>query len=270
MLIFDPYNKPSNWESDEEWSNFFWKNNVLGLYKIISDCLLAQFPKGYMSSFTEKGLHYKSEESIALMRYFENNNLLLLKKFTFSLWVVINSEIENYFEKVEIKLNDNSFVLKYEDSEGKFEELFIPRIIETYEEMRRNNSEINNLIDKLLETDKQIKQYERNFNYNISSQAIEYYKKEIAAGNEKIKKINNDIRLCEIELQERIKKLNLLHELELDLAKWGVIFKRILKTKLFDLSLLTKKTKQSFIHVIEVEFYGNENANKLIPSLRMD
>jgi hypothetical protein len=125
-MLYDP----SNWTSNTEWSNFYWANNALGIYKIISDRLLYKVTPDIIELYRSRGYMFSSSDAISGMEKLDSNNLLLDREFSTSIWLVVDNYDNSTSEKLHVILNREKFELTYTDQSDNTEKIEIPFYVE--------------------------------------------------------------------------------------------------------------------------------------------
>lgn len=104
-------NDPRNWSSDTEWTNFFWRTNVLGIVQTIHDNIIDKFLPNILDAYSSNGFYFGKANDFQIMREFFRHNLLLDKFFKISLYSNIYNS-DNTSETLNLSLNETSFNLE--------------------------------------------------------------------------------------------------------------------------------------------------------------
>ena len=142
MINMDMQNDPRNWTSNTEWSNFYWANNALGIYKIISDRLLNKLTPEIIELYSSSGYKFSSSNAIGSMEKLDKNNLLLDREFSTSIWLVVDNYDHSTCEKLDVILNREKFEMTYTDQADNIEKIEIPYYVEESPDFKNLNNEI--------------------------------------------------------------------------------------------------------------------------------
>ena len=238
MLNIDMLNDPRNWTTNTEWSNFFWINNALGIFKIISDRLLFKLTPELIELYRSNGYYFSSSNAISVLEKFDNYNLLLDREFSTSIWLVVDNYENSTNEKLNVILNKEKFSMTFTDHADIAETIEIPYYVQESSALIELNEQLNII------------------RINIDQSKLAYKESGLTADE-----IKGKLELVELGYNDiynqYIQEKNRLEEQinqVIDIGFWGNKIKKMLSAELPDLDNNTIKGRM--YHVIEVGFSG--------------
>ena len=234
---------PRNWTSNIEWSNFYWENNVLGIYKIISDRLLSKLTPELINLYSSNGYHFSSSSALSSMEKLDSNNLLLDRVFNASFWIIVENYENSTNEKLHVILNRKKFEITYTDQNEKVEKIEIPYFVQSSDNLTMLETQVEYVSC-------QIKELE-----NLVSETKD---SELMNEIDKKKLFLNGFYL---EIAEENKILEEQKNQILDLEYWGKIIKNVLSADLPIINNQNKTQSGLVYHIIEINFSGELNIN---------
>jgi hypothetical protein len=239
MIKIDMLDDPRNWTSNTEWSNFYWANNVLGIYKIISDRLLYKLNPEIIELYRSHGYLYSSSNAIGRMEILNRNNLLLDREFSTSIWLVVDNYDDSTYEKLHVILNREKFEMTYNDYSDNTEKIEIPYNVEESADLFNLKIELN-----------EIRSYTEKLElfYKASDRKDDKIKDKL--DNLKLKHQNIYTEYIQVKERQELPKNQII-----DLSYWGDKIKKMLLAELPELDDNMPKTGYKY-HVIDIEFQG--------------